>query len=94
MAVPSELQYTKNHEWVKVEGGVVRTGITDLQGAGIPFNVTYRFTTGDDVDTIAPSVVLVSPPDGAEDVGTNAQAQVRFSERIIGTVDDQRRRIK
>ena len=30
MAVPSELMYTKNHEWVKVEGGVVRTGITEF----------------------------------------------------------------
>ena len=27
--IPEELMYTKEHEWAKVEGGVVRIGITD-----------------------------------------------------------------
>ena len=27
--VPNELQYTKSHEWVKVEGDVATVGITD-----------------------------------------------------------------
>lgn len=29
MKIPSELRYTKDHEWVRVTGSVVRVGITD-----------------------------------------------------------------
>src|SRR4028119_797733 len=29
MAVPGDLQYTKSHEWVRVEDGVATVGITD-----------------------------------------------------------------
>ena len=29
MAVPEDLQYTKSHEWVRVEDGVATVGITD-----------------------------------------------------------------
>jgi glycine cleavage system H protein len=29
MAVPSELRYSKEHEWVRVEGGSATVGITD-----------------------------------------------------------------
>lgn len=29
MEYPEELRYTKEHEWVRVEGDVVRVGITD-----------------------------------------------------------------
>ncbi|MHC9088921.1 glycine cleavage system protein GcvH [Tenacibaculum sp. IMCC1] len=30
MNIPSELKYTKDHEWVKVENGVATIGITDF----------------------------------------------------------------
>jgi len=30
MSIPVELRYTKEHEWVKVEGNKVRVGITDF----------------------------------------------------------------
>jgi glycine cleavage system H protein len=30
MNIPSNLKYTKDHEWVKVEGDVVTVGITDF----------------------------------------------------------------
>lgn len=30
MNIPSELKYTKDHEWVKVEGDIVTVGITDF----------------------------------------------------------------
>ncbi|NNK82593.1 MAG: glycine cleavage system protein GcvH [Flavobacteriaceae bacterium] len=30
MSVPSELKYTKDHEWVKVDGDVITIGITDF----------------------------------------------------------------
>jgi len=28
--VPSELKYSKEHEWVKVDGDIVTIGITDF----------------------------------------------------------------
>jgi len=30
MNIPSELKYTKDHEWVKVEGEIATVGITDF----------------------------------------------------------------
>jgi len=30
MNVPAELKYTKDHEWIKVEGDTVTIGITDF----------------------------------------------------------------
>ena len=29
MNTPSELRYTKDHEWIRIDGDVVRVGITD-----------------------------------------------------------------
>jgi glycine cleavage system H protein len=29
MNVPAELRYSSEHEWVRIEGGLVRVGITD-----------------------------------------------------------------
>lgn len=30
MNIPSDLQYTKDHEWVKIEGDIATIGITDF----------------------------------------------------------------
>ncbi len=30
MNIPSELKYTKDHEWIKIEGDVITVGITDF----------------------------------------------------------------
>ena len=30
MSVPSDLKYTKDHEWVRIDGDVVTVGITDF----------------------------------------------------------------
>ncbi len=30
MNIPSELKYTKDHEWIKVEGDILTIGITDF----------------------------------------------------------------
>ncbi|MEL4308578.1 glycine cleavage system protein GcvH [Joostella sp. CR20] len=30
MNIPSELKYTKDHEWVKIEGDVATVGVTDF----------------------------------------------------------------
>ncbi len=30
MNIPSDLQYTKDHEWIKIEGDIATVGITDF----------------------------------------------------------------
>ena len=30
MNIPSELKYTKDHEWVKIDGDIATVGITDF----------------------------------------------------------------
>lgn len=30
MNIPSELKYTKDHEWIKIEGDIITIGITDF----------------------------------------------------------------
>ena len=30
MSTPSELKYTKDHEWIKIEGNIATVGITDF----------------------------------------------------------------
>ncbi|TXN37068.1 glycine cleavage system protein GcvH [Flagellimonas hymeniacidonis] len=30
MNIPAELKYTKDHEWIKIEGDVAKVGITDF----------------------------------------------------------------
>lgn len=54
MNIPSELKYTKDHEWVRIEGNIATVGITDFaQGelGDIVFididTVGEEFSTGD-----------------------------------------------
>lgn len=61
---------------------VIRTGVLDLQGAPYFTNRTYFFTTGEASDDTRPTVLQVSPPDGASEVGTNASLQIEFSEAM------------
>jgi len=60
----------------------VTTGIKDLQGMSPTFTNTFFFTTGTETDNTNPQVVSVSPPNGALNVGVNAQIHVRFDEPI------------
>ena len=30
MSIPAELKYTKDHEWVRIEGNIAVVGITDF----------------------------------------------------------------
>lgn len=49
-------------------------------GATAPFN--FRSSTIDVPDTVAPHVLAMSPPSGAQGVGINAQIHARFDEPI------------
>ena len=47
MNIPVELKYTKDHEWVKIEGNTATVGITDF-AQGELGDIVYV-----DVDTLA-----------------------------------------
>ncbi len=51
MNTPSELKYTKDHEWVKVEGNTATIGITDLAQSELGDIVFVEIETeGEDLD--------------------------------------------
>lgn len=50
MNIPSELKYTKDHEWIKIEGNVATVGITDF-AQGELGDIVYV-----DVDTLDDTV--------------------------------------
>ena len=51
MAVPSELKYFKEHEWVKIEGNTVTIGITEYAQSELGDIVFVELPeTDDDID--------------------------------------------
>ncbi|MFC5194598.1 glycine cleavage system protein GcvH [Bizionia hallyeonensis] len=48
MNIPAELKYTKDHEWVKLEGDVVTIGITDFAQSELGDIVYVEVETVDD----------------------------------------------
>ncbi len=48
MNTPSELKYTKDHEWVKLEGNVATVGITDFAQSELGDIVFVDVDTVDD----------------------------------------------
>ncbi|EGV42682.1 glycine cleavage system protein GcvH [Bizionia argentinensis JUB59] len=62
MNIPAELKYTKDHEWVKLEGDVVIVGITDFAQSELGDIVYVEVETVDetlDADEIFGSVEAV-----------------------------------
>ncbi|MDX1270448.1 glycine cleavage system protein GcvH [Bizionia paragorgiae] len=62
MNIPSELKYTKDHEWVKVEGDVATVGITDFAQSELGDIVYVDIDTVDetlDMDEVFGSVEAV-----------------------------------
>lgn len=49
MNIPSELKYTKDHEWVKVEGNVATVGITDFAQGELGDIVYVEVETVDEI---------------------------------------------
>lgn len=62
------------------EYAVQLEGVTDA--TGFPYGFRRSFSTGDAADTVAPAVVGVSPPHGAEGAPLRPVVQVRFSEPV------------
>ncbi len=52
MNIPSELKYTKDHEWVKIEGDTATIGITDFAQSELG-DIVYV-----DVDTLDETVAI------------------------------------
>ena len=51
MNIPAELKYTKDHEWIKVEGNVATVGITDFSQGELGDIVYVEVeTTGENLD--------------------------------------------
>lgn len=51
MNIPTELKYTKDHEWVKIEGNIATVGITDFAQSELGDIVFVDVDTeGDDLD--------------------------------------------
>ena len=51
MSIPAELKYTKDHEWVKIEGNIAVVGITDhAQGELGDIEYVDVDTVGDEVE--------------------------------------------
>lgn len=48
MNVPEELKYTKDHEWVKIEGDIATIGITDFAQGELGDIVYVEVETLDD----------------------------------------------
>ncbi|QKJ18231.1 cell wall-binding repeat-containing protein [Microbacterium hominis] len=73
-------------------GGVLQiigsTMLTDSYGVTSQINGGATVIVIDPTDAVAPAVVAVDPPDGAEDVMRSKQVAIEFSERLdIDTVD-------
>ena len=60
----------------------VTTAVRDLDGVAPAARLVSRFTTGAGDDLVPPTVVGVTPPDGAIGVGVNASLRVRFDEPV------------
>ncbi len=82
MNVPKELRYTKEHEWVRVEGGEAVVGVTDyaqgelgdvifveLPALGTKVSQSKGFGTIDAVKTVSD----LFAPVGGEIVGVNGE---------------------
>ena len=51
MNIPQELKYTKDHEWIKVEGDIATVGVTDFAQKELGDIVYVEIETeGEDVD--------------------------------------------
>ena len=77
MNIPSELKYTKDHEWVKVEGETVTIGITDFAQSELG-DIVYV-----DVDTLDEEIKLDDVFGSVEAVKTVSDLIMPLSGEVI-----------
>ncbi len=77
MNIPSELKYTKDHEWVKIEEGVATIGITDF-AQGELGDIVYV-----DVDTLDEDLAIEDVFGSVEAVKTVSDLFMPLSGEVI-----------
>ncbi|WP_272150528.1 glycine cleavage system protein GcvH [Tenacibaculum aiptasiae] len=77
MNIPTELKYTKDHEWVKIEDGVATIGITDF-AQGELGDIVYV-----DVDTIDETLEVEEVFGSVEAVKTVSDLFMPLSGEVI-----------
>ncbi|MGB1042046.1 MAG: glycine cleavage system protein GcvH [Tenacibaculum sp.] len=77
MNIPSELKYTKDHEWVKIEEGVATIGITDF-AQGELGDIVYV-----DVDTLDETLDIEEVFGSVEAVKTVSDLFMPLSGEVI-----------
>ncbi len=82
MNIPSELKYTKDHEWVKVEGDIAIIGITDFAQSELG-DIVYV-----DVDTLDETVDKDAVFGSVEAVKTVSDLLMPFSGEVIEFNED------
>jgi glycine cleavage system H protein len=68
MKIPQELKYTKEHEWVKVEGNKVIIGVTDYAQHQLGDIVFVELPDVDDEVSSGDSIVVLESVKAAADV--------------------------
>ncbi|WP_024740158.1 glycine cleavage system protein GcvH [Tenacibaculum maritimum] len=77
MNIPSELKYTKDHEWVKIEGDVATIGITDFAQSELG-DIVYV-----DVDTLDDTLEIEEVFGSVEAVKTVSDLFMPLSGEVI-----------
>lgn len=88
MSTPSDLKYTKTHEWVKVEGDLAIIGITD-HAQGELGDITYLELpeAGDDLSQASP-LGIVESVKAASDIYAPVDGEVvERNEEVIESPD-------
>lgn len=77
MNIPKELKYTKDHEWVKVEGDVATVGVTDFAQKELG-DIVYV-----EVDTVGETIAMEEEFGSIEAVKTVSDLFMPVSGEII-----------
>lgn len=77
MNIPKELKYTKDHEWVKVEGDVATVGVTDFAQKELG-DIVYV-----EVDTVGDTIAMEEEFGSIEAVKTVSDLFMPVSGEII-----------
>ena len=77
MNIPAELKYTKDHEWVKIEGNIATVGITDF-AQGELGDIVFV-----DVDTVDEELSAGEVFGGVEAVKTVSDLYLPVSGKVI-----------
>lgn len=82
MSIPSELRYSQEHEWVKVEGNTVRIGITHFAQAELGDIVFVE------LPEVGDSITANDPFGSVESVKTVSELYAPISGKVVEVNED------